>query len=82
MSGASAQASAARPKATYPPRTTRRGPRRSATVPETSWSTANGTMYAVIAAATCATEASSPSATLGMSATSIAPPNGPRKPPT
>ena len=82
MFGASAHRIAASPKATYPPRTTRRGPRRSATVPETSWRRANGTMYAVMAAATCTTEASRPSATLGMSATSIAPPNGPRKPPT
>jgi hypothetical protein len=39
-------------------------------------------MYVVIAAATWAIEASSPAATLGMMATSMAPPNGPRKPPT
>ncbi len=52
ISGASAHASAAAPKPMYPARTTRRGPSRSATVPEKSWSTANGTMYAVIAAAT------------------------------
>ena len=44
ISGASAQASAAAANATYPPRTTRRGPSRSASVPETSWSAANGTM--------------------------------------
>ena len=82
MSGANAQPTAATPKPMYPPRTTRRGPRRSASVPETSWRSAKGTMYAVIAAATWPIDASRPSATLGMSATSIAPPNGPRKPPT
>jgi hypothetical protein len=38
-------------------------------------------MYAVIAAATSVSDVSSPSATLGMSAASIPPPNGPRNPP-
>jgi hypothetical protein len=82
ISGASAHPSAAAPKPTYPARTTRRGPSRSATVPEKSCRRANGTMYAVMAAATWVIEASSPSATFGMMAMSIAPPNGPRKPPT
>jgi hypothetical protein len=81
ISGAKAQRSDAQPYARYPRRTTRAPPTRSATVPDTSWSAAKGTMYAVMAVATRSTVVSRPRATSGISATSIAPPNGPRKPP-
>jgi hypothetical protein len=81
MPGARAHASAAPPKTRYEMRTMRLAPSRSAIVPETSWSTAKGIMYAVIAAPTSVSDVSSPSATFGMIAVSIAPPKGPRNPP-
>src|SRR6476660_3062706 len=62
--------------------TTRRRPIRSDSVPEISWSSANGTRYAGTASAISVVVASNASRSSGISTASTAPPNGPRNPPT
>ena len=56
-------------------------PWRAPIVPDTSMSALNGIMYHVTAVAAVGTDVPSPDASSGSIALTIAPPNGPRKPP-